>query len=83
MIMRDHTSVGLLDLQSIQQRDYFGHLSILNLGIFGTFFVIALEDRFNENINMGKFLLVKNIMLVYLVKKNILSTVTLGGVRAQ
>ena len=37
MIMRDHDGVGLLDLQSIQQCDYFGHLSIFSK-IYGKIF---------------------------------------------
>ena len=42
---------------------------LANLGIFRLFFIIAVEDRFDQNINIRKWLLVKNFMLVPLVKK--------------
>ena len=48
---------------------------------FRPFFVIAVEDRFIENMNIGKWSLVKKFILVCLVKK-FLTSVTLSIVRA-
>ena len=55
---------------------------LANLGIFELFFVIAVEDRFDQNMNIRKLSFVKNFMIVCLVKK-ILISVTLGVIRVQ
>ena len=41
---------------------------LANLGIFELFFVIAVEDRFDQNTNIRKLSLLKNFMIVRLVK---------------
>ena len=42
---------------------------LANLGIFELFFVIAVEDRFDQNMNIRKLSLFKNFMIVRLVEK--------------
>ena len=44
--------------------------SCTNLGIFRTFFSTVVEDRFIENMNVGKWSMIRNVMIVRFVKKD-------------
>ena len=42
---------------------------LANLGIFKLFFVIAVKDRFDQNMNIRKLSFLKNFIIVRWVKK--------------